>query len=684
LFVRLFPHVPVWWVVGRLIALLVGATLVAAAVRHLATQPNGIAAWSPQTEWRYWWVPTLALLSAGAHLACLPWRSVLPPAWQALFVLWFGVPAALLAWGVAAPPQTAQRYRCDRWNACGPVAGVIAFWLVCRIIVSWHSPRAADVVDTWRPFGGFVHLVSTHGNFLTDSMDPDLPGLSSILLFFQGFSFFQLSAHLPGLASMQAANAVWLALGAAATAAIAGAIIGREVAAFAAVTFLFSPFILVLQLTPTPSFLLLVPGVLGLLLLHFDRTGSPAALALLGPAAGIAAGMPMLVPILGLTLLLVARRVWKGPRIPVLVVLTALLSLVTALAANLPSPSAMRAMVGQYASSQIPLAVAEEAVNGQLAPTLEDWLGGPLPEGVPLQQILQRGLPVDRGWLLVPAGALLSPFAIPRWPLRQWGDTLFEPFSAALAAVGLLVCLRFARRDSASLCLLLFLAAALGPAFISSYDRASIFRQLGAPIPVALVATVGFASALSLMTSAVLRRRVILVMSIAVAFNGMLIFDVINPRILGASSLGLMVRSVEEDALDRVALLTSYGRDSRSDVAPGKKHWELDWLRKHHPYIAEIIRCVPEQPIPMVEVEHLVVARDRTADQDVVFWSPALEETASVRTRICAVWSDATVYTITDASGLSRVFAAHLGGSDWKPAVPRRQWTSERCGKVAT
>jgi hypothetical protein len=210
-------------------------------------------------------------------------------------------------------------------------------------------------------------------------------------------------------------------------------------------------------------------------------------------------------------------------------------------------------MVAQYASGQIPLAVAEEAVNGQLAPTLEDWLGGPLPVGVPLQQVLAQGLPVDRGWLLVPAGALLSPFAIPRWPLRQWGDTLFEPFSAALAAIGLLVCLRFALRDRTSLCLLLFLAAALVPGFVSSYDRASIFRQLGAPSPVVLLAAVGFTSTLSIVPRAA-RRWTVLVTAVAVAISGMLIFDVINVRILGMSSLGLMVRSVDDADLGRVVI----------------------------------------------------------------------------------------------------------------------------------
>jgi hypothetical protein len=479
---------------------------------------------------------------------------------------------------------------------------------------------------------------------------------------------------------MQVANAIWLAAGAAVTAAIAATLIGPEAAVIGAVAFLFSPFILMLQLTPTPSCLLLVPGLVGILRVRVHRTGSPAALALLGSVAGIAAGMPMLVPILGLTLLLVARRIWKGPRVSSLVVITALLSLTVALASSLPSPTAIRHMVAQYASGQIPLAVAEEAVNGQLAPTLEDWLGGPLPVGVPLQQVLAQGLPVDRGWLLVPAGALLSPFAIPRWPLRQWGDTLFEPFSAALAAIGLLVCLRFALRDRTSLCLLLFLAAALVPGFVSSYDRASIFRQLGAPSPVVLLAAVGFTSTLSIVPRAA-RRWTGLGTAVAVAIIGMLIFDVINVRILGMSSLGLMVRSVDDADLGRVALLTSFRLDTRAGVPPGRKHWELDWLRKYHPYIADIIRCVPARPIPLLEVERVADARDRAPEHDVVFWSPAREETASVRAQLCDAWPGATVYTIVDVSGLSRVFAARLAGSDWQPAIHRQRWTSQPCGR---
>jgi hypothetical protein len=159
-------------------------------------------------------------------------------------MLWFAVPATLLAWGVRPRQGTSLRVALLASKEAWWVAAVIAFWLVCRITISWHSPRAADVVDTWRPFGGFVHLVSSHGNFLTDSMDPDLPGLSSILLFFQGFSYFQFSSLLPGLTWMQVANAIWLAVGAAVTAAIAATLIGPEAAVIGAVAFLFSPFIL--------------------------------------------------------------------------------------------------------------------------------------------------------------------------------------------------------------------------------------------------------------------------------------------------------------------------------------------------------------------------------------------------------------------------------------------------------
>lgn len=674
LIARLFPDVPAWWVAGRLIALLAGALLVTATARQPALRLENPPAGSDARTWRYPWVPHAALLAAAAHGLLLWVGPHLPPIGQALFMLWFTFPALLLWWGVVTPARPSGL--AERRRGAWPLAAMIVAWLVFRVAVSWHSPRAADVVDTWRVFGGFVQLAKSNGNFLTESMDPELPGLSAMQLFFQGLPFLQVIAHIPGLIWVQVTNAAWLALGAATVAALAAALIGRSAAVIAAAAYLFSPFILLIQLSPMPPIALVLPAVAGLLLVRFYRSGSPAALALLGAVEGIAAGMPPLIPMMGLALLLAVWRLWKGPRVPPIVLVTALLSLTVGVASSLPSPATIGAMYGRYVVTQIPLAVAERAVHGQLAPTIEDWYGGPLPEGVPLEDLR---MPVTRGWLLMPAGALLAPFAIARWPLRLWADTLFDPLGAGLAAVGLLVCLRHARRDRVSLALVLFLGAGLGAGFVSSYDRISLFRLLGAPVPVALLTAAGFQSLAAVLPGAAARRWATAAVALAIAIGGTVIFDVVNPRLLPASSLGLLVRSVDEADLRRVALLTSYLRDARQNVPPGRRYWELDWLRHNHPYIAEIVRTVPRRPIPLMAVERLAPLDAERDERDVMLWSPALEQSAGVTQQVCRIWPDAALYSIVDAAGLSRLYGARLAGPNWTPSLPPQQWTVGPC-----
>lgn len=673
LITRLFPDVPAWWVTGRLLALLAGASLIAAAGRQ--TPFESVDSVPAVSEWRHPGLPRVALLAALAQALCLPWRSALSPIGQTLFMLGFVCPAALLACSVRRPARRSE----SLWKAW-PVAAVIVTWFVVRVAVSWHSPRAADVVDTWRVFGGFVQLSKSNGNFLTEPLDPELPGLSAMQLFFQGLPFLQLASHVPGLTWTQVTNAAWLAFAAAAVAALSAMIVGRSVAIIATVAFLFSPFIMLFQLCPMPPIALVLPAVAGLLLVAFHRSGSPAALALLGSVVGIAAGMPPLVPFMGLAFLLAVWRLWTGPRVSPVVVLTALVSLAAGVASSLPTPATMLEMYHRYAATQIPLAVAEQAVQGQLSPTIEDWLGGPLPPGVPLADLR---MPVTRGWLLVPAGALLAPFAIPRWSLRLWADTLFDPLAAALAAVGLAVCVRRAFRDRTAAALLLFLAAALGAGFASSYDRTSLFRLFGAPVPVALLAAAGFKSVSACFPGAAARRLATIAVSIAIAIGGTVIFDVVNPRLLAASSLGLLVRSADVDSLGRVALLTSYGRDARPDVPPGRRHWQHDWLRHNHPYIEEIVRSVPERPIPIVDIDRLLAPDARSTGRDIVFWSPAFEQAAGATEQLCRMWPEATLFTIFDAAGLSRLYGARLSGPSWTPRLPSGRWTATHCGARA-
>jgi hypothetical protein len=105
----------------------------------------------------------------------------------------------------------------------------------------------------------------------------------------------------------------------------------------------------------------------------------------------------------------------------------------------------------------------------------------------------------------------------------------------------------------------------------------------------------------------------------------------------------------------------------------------LDWLRHHHPYIQEILRCVPTRPIPLAALERLGDWNAEQPEYPVVFWSPALEQAAGVTDQLCQRWPAAALYTIVDASGLSRLYAARLADGDWAPAMPRAQWTVSGC-----
>ena len=92
-----------------------------------------------------------------------------------------------------------------------------------------------------------------------------------------------------------------------------------------------------------------------------------------------------------------------------------------------------------------------------------------------------------------PLASLLSPFASSRTALRLWGDVVYEPVGAALAAIGVAICLRHAWRQRVAALPLALLLATLTPGFISSTDQPSLLRIMGAPVAVALLAAVGSA-----------------------------------------------------------------------------------------------------------------------------------------------------------------------------------------------
>ena len=653
LIARIFPYVPVSWVALRLVALFVAAAVIGSAIREPPVRPlrllaNDVAARVngriPGRGAQY-----SALLTAAGHAVSVRWVSKLPPVGQSLYMAWLAVPSLLLVWSgrrpVTGSTSARRRVRATSWVAAA--GALIICWLTSRLLISWHSPRTADVVDMWRVFAGLTQMVQKGGNFLVQSVGQELPGVSSVPFFMQGLPLLQMASMSPSLGWVQIVNSLWLAVSAAVVAALAAAVISPSAAPVATAVLLFSPFMLLGPLTTTPLFVgPLFSACPALLLVWFLRTRSMAVLALFGSVAGLAITNPSLSVVTALVLLLAGVLLWRGPRAPLPVVLAALLSFLAASLPSLPGPTTIREMVKLYSGEQGHAAVLEATVFAQLpkaSGATAGWLAGKPPG------------PAD-----VPIATLLSPFAISRTSMRLWGDVLFDPFGAALAAVGLAVCLRHAFRDGTSALLVAFLAATLVTGFISSTDQPSLLRVMGAPVAVALMAAVGFAGIRSLGGTA-LSRHAPAVAVLAIVIGGMLIFDVVNPRILRASSLGLLVRSLRPGDLDRAAYLND-GRE--------RAFWR---------FVDEITTQVPRRPIPIAQLEVLISAPDRAPRAELLFWSPAVEQTASITTRVCERWPDAALYTIVDQAHLSRLYAARPTGPGWEPAVPAGQWSVTRC-----
>jgi len=662
---RLFPHVPEWWILVRLLALAAGAALVAAtaegSTRAVPVIRPAVDAGIPG------WAFRAALAAAAIQLASLPLLRHLPSPLKSAYLLWIFVPPGILLVG------RELRRRAAHGSGGRPAPwwwwtiAVVGAWIPLRLVASWHSPPAADCVDMFRTLGGLVRLATTDTDFLRESMgvtegvgDIEVVGVNAVQLFFEGLPLLRLFSHTPCLWWMQVMNVFWIGLAGVAIGVVAQRLVAGVTAPVAVAAFLFSPFMLMAQILPIPTVCLPLAVLLVLLPLLVRRTGSPIALAAFGAIAGLTATLPSLTLMTGLACLVVAWRWWTGPPLSRPALVTAMLSFVAFSTPNLPSPEALSAAYDWYVLKHWPMSIGEMTLQGQLSPSEASWTTVDPPSR----------------FLLI-ASTLLSPFATPRNSLRIWGDLVYEPFSAALGAVGILVCLRGVGRDWTSRYLLACLAMALAPGFVSSYDRPSLTRVYGATVPLAIFAAIGMRSMLAAARSSAARRRGAVAASLVIGASGLVVFDVVNPRILSASTFGLLMRSVDAAWIERVAMLTTNERAlNPPDVSDRDKLWHGDWLRRYHPYIDDLARCAPRRPVPIIPIEQA----PRLDPYDVVFWHPALDQTIQITEReICRRWPDATLFTIWDQAHLSRVHAAQIRGDGWQPTVPADQWETTRC-----
>lgn len=667
---RLFPHVPAWWLVGRLAAVLAGAALVGASIRapvlrwdHDRPESRDVA-YHPLAL-------RAACAAAGLQLACLPIVRGLPIWAKTAYLLWIVVPSAVLLLG--RRPSAIQVLRSGaRQPAVLATITVVAVWAATRLLAAWHSPIAADCVDMFRTLGGLVRFATTDADFMRDSMgvtegvgDIEVVGVNAVQLFFEGLPILRYFEHVPGMWWMQVANTIWVSLGAVLVSWLCRTLISRAIMPFAAAAYLFSPFAMMTQILPIPTVCVPLAVLVVLLPVRFYLTGSPLALMLVASVAGLTATLPSQSLMTGIAGLFVLWTLWRRHRPPWLTIAGSCAAFVAVCAPNIPSRTALQLAYDWYVTKSWPIAVGEATLQGQVSPSVIDWTTVDPPGR----------------WLLI-AGSVLSPVAIPRFGLRNWGDVLYEPMSAALGVVGLVLCLRRVNRNGPGIYLLVMLAAGLVPGFVSSYDRVSLTRVYGSAVAWCVLSAGGFAALLRALTPRLSTRAVVLAFTLAVAASGTFVFDYVNPRIVSSSPFGLIMRAVEPTMLPRVAMLTAYG-DARHTQGVDDRHrlWEADWLMRHHPYIREIARSAPQHPIPLLPIDNTPAEQAQMEGFDLLFWNPALDQTIAITaTYVCRRWPNATLYTIYDQAGLSKVYAAQLHGQPWVPRVARSQWTTLRCG----
>ncbi len=641
---RVLPGVPEGWVGGRLFALAVGAAAVALLVRRTVLLPLGAPSPSPL---RWAQAPAVALGVATGHAMASLWAARLDRAGQLLYVLTLAVPALILL--AARRPGGARR---EHGGELAWTLPLVAIWAVWRGVLAVHAPEAADVVDTWFGFEYVVAAATGSANLLTQGF---LPGFPGTYLFFQGVPLFGAERVAPSFARLQVLHLMWTAVAGLGVGRLAARLVGATAAPVASAVFLFSPFVLFLPLNPSPFFLgPLVAVALLLLLEAHHRRRSPAALAALGGLGGTAILMPPIAPVAAAVGLAALASSLRRPRPSAIVFATACLSLVAAVLPALPAVLAgLRSTADVYVFSGGLWSGLELAALGQLPPAdaLRFW---------------GAGEPLLRDLVL---GTALAPFAIPRTPLRLWGDALFDPLGAALAAAGLAVCVRHARRGPQGLLLAAFLAALL-PGALSSYDRPSLTRLFVTPVPLALLAVVGLEALRRHALPRVRPATLAVVTVVLVAAGGTALFDAVNPRILARSWLGLALRALDGAPAD--AVLLAHADAPYHGGPPGA---DLRWL-----HARRIASQVPATPLPVAAWEGPASLDAAPESPTRLFlWSPALQHDADVAGRVCARWPGAALYEIRDAAGISRVLAASPAGAGWTPALPASQWTAQGC-----
>jgi len=558
-----------------------------------------------------------ALGVAVAHAAIAPYATSLSVAGQVAYLACLFVPAVLLTTTRPHPHVTRQ------WlSRLGPAAFMVVLWVSLRLVVDAHSMRAAHVIDTWRTSLGVTTFLDGPGNYVTDGIDPEMPGIPATPLFVLGLPLVQAGLVPLSFDAIRLMHLLSLAVTAAAVGMAARRLLGSG-ATVAVAVFLFAPLVRSVALSAGPYAVASTYAVMVVLCATATwRRGSEAALAALGSACGLAIVHPGLAPtaIVGAVIGAASLR-GRRSSMPWTVIATAIASFA---AAALPHGPAALART---------LDLARSALDGHATSTMGE--------------------------------VLLSPFVVARAPGRLWGDTLFDPVGATLLATGLVSCVRSLPRTPAAAILLLFVAAALLPALAANGDHPVLLRSFVLPVPGALLAAAGF-QALRQACGERFTFRHGLAVAAAVSATGTVVFDVVNPRILGTSALTLMFRAVDEDSARRTVLV-----DDASELGPDVRTLDR----------GPMTAIDGERPIAYLRYGNGSLPDLAASGQDLLFWSPEVERTVQVTDVVCSQWPDATLYRIGDEAHEGTVHAARIGAVPWQPPHEAGAWRANRCAR---
>lgn len=624
---RIFPGVAGGWVAVRLVAVAVGAGLLAAVAPLGTTAAGGAFVSAQATRSARRSADWIAIALGAAVLAVSPFVAKLSRAGEALFLVGLFAPALVIS--ATAGPQRPARPRMP-WLAVG---SLVACWAALRLPLSLHSPRAADLVDTWL---GFEFLDAAGKTSLSLVGDGFLPGMSALYLHLQGAALLGSRVSFPAI---QVLALLWIAATAFGVARLAVDWIGRGGAIVATAVFLFAPFTSSLLLGPTPYYLGPGVGVAALLLADaVARRGSSAALVALAPLLGVVPMIPLAAPPALFAALGVAVAVARGLRFPTRALAAAGLAGLAAAVVALPSPAQLAEMRSAYVEEHGSWSELENVLLGQAPP----------------QSVVAAWRAPAPPLLDVPIAGLLAPFAVARTPLRAWADSLLDPIGGALVAVGAALCVGALRRSRVAAGLLLLLGVCLLPGLVSSFDRPSLTRSGSFLIPAALLAGLG-ANALGSLLGTRSPRRLAISLALAVALGGTWAFDVAGPRVLRQSSLSIAIEAAAQRPDGGAVVLDHPERD------------RVAWLR-----VPVIAAQVPSEPIEALAFDGAdTVARlaPSPGATRAVFWSPALERQAGVASALCTRHADAELFQLADRTGRSHAWAARIGPERWRPAL---------------